>query len=155
MASTAPSRQPGAALDATEQSLFPSAMIIALVMMSDHATIYHLVNRQFHQNSFTSLLPYTLLTQDLAGRHESVSRPGKPLPAQCQTPTLNALGINSQATMPTPQPSHRIRLHARHAKQILRLGQIAGQLRQLRVQAILKSHTWHQLQTAQFSPGRV
>lgn len=40
---------------------------------------------------------------------------------------------NLQTTMPTPQPPHSLGLHARHAQEVLRIGEVRRQLGELRV----------------------
>lgn len=43
-----------------------------------------------------------------------------------------------QPSMPATESSHGLGLHARHAQQVLRVGQVGGQLGQLRLELSLK-----------------
>lgn len=46
--------------------------------------------------------------------------------------------VHSQPTMPATEPTHALGLDAGHPKEILRVSEVGGQLRELRVQLCLQ-----------------
>lgn len=61
------------------------------------------------------------------------------------------MGDNLQPAMPAPQPPHGLSLHARHAQQVFRVGQVGGQLRQLRVEVRLFPGPARALEVSRFA----